>query len=421
MKKQLMLSAAALTLFTAGVPVLAETAPNGADVITVGDKRNSSSDAVDVASWQSWMKQTDFDKLKQAGVKTIIVKATEGTTYTNPYMKSSLKMARQAGLNVAIYHYSQYRSQEGARAEAKYLVKTLQDAGLGENTLVFNDLEDANTYKGLTKEQVVANTNAFFDELFKQGYSNMGLYTFVSYPNRAALEEILGKEDTWLAQYPFKPTANNAFEIKHRNDGYGAWQFSSSARIQNGSTNQLIDVSKDYNGLLTSRASLSSTQRYNPITNQLTELNQQAVTTQSTVQEPATTQVTEPTTEFTTRVIATAAPTTEYTTRVIATAAPTTEAPVIQDQQLEPVTIESTTTAVTTSVTEAPTTTVTTTAAVVQEVAANAYNGDAELTTTTKEPRPLPKTGDTGSLLGLIGASGSGLIALLSRNRFRKN
>ena len=42
-------------------------------------------DAVDIASYQSWMTQADFNSLKTSGVKSIVVKLTEGTNYTNPY------------------------------------------------------------------------------------------------------------------------------------------------------------------------------------------------------------------------------------------------------------------------------------------------------------------------------------------------
>lgn len=40
---------------------------------------NLATDAVDVASHQSWMTQADFNALKAQGVKTIVVKLTEGT------------------------------------------------------------------------------------------------------------------------------------------------------------------------------------------------------------------------------------------------------------------------------------------------------------------------------------------------------
>lgn len=54
-------------------------------------------DAVDIASYQSWMTQADFNSLKTSGVKSIVVKLTEGTNYTNPYAANQIKMAQNAG------------------------------------------------------------------------------------------------------------------------------------------------------------------------------------------------------------------------------------------------------------------------------------------------------------------------------------
>lgn len=89
-----------LRSFVAAAPAV--SAPSNLDS---NDTSLPRKDAVDVASHQSWMTQADFNALKSAGVKTIVVKLTEGTWYTNPYAKSHMQMARNAGLNVATYHF----------------------------------------------------------------------------------------------------------------------------------------------------------------------------------------------------------------------------------------------------------------------------------------------------------------------------
>jgi hypothetical protein len=52
-------------------------------------------DAVDIASYQDWMVQSDFNQLKAQGVKTVIVKLTESTTYINPAAKAQIQMAKK--------------------------------------------------------------------------------------------------------------------------------------------------------------------------------------------------------------------------------------------------------------------------------------------------------------------------------------
>ena len=48
----------------------------------------------------------DFNAVKASGVTGVIVKATEGTGYTNPFYAQDMAGARAAGLDVAAYHLS---------------------------------------------------------------------------------------------------------------------------------------------------------------------------------------------------------------------------------------------------------------------------------------------------------------------------
>ena len=99
----------------------------GVPTIYSNDKSLPSRDVVDIASWQSWMTQNDFNLLKQQGIKAICVKITEGTSYKNPYAANQIKMARNAGLIVSVYHYSHFSSNAGAISEANFFAKTANE------------------------------------------------------------------------------------------------------------------------------------------------------------------------------------------------------------------------------------------------------------------------------------------------------
>lgn len=61
---------------------------------------------VDVSSWQHPADAPiDWSAVKRAGVEFAIVKATQGTTYVNPWLAEDLDGARAAGLLVGAYHY----------------------------------------------------------------------------------------------------------------------------------------------------------------------------------------------------------------------------------------------------------------------------------------------------------------------------
>lgn len=74
----------------------------------------------DVSSWQpdsdSW-----FRKLADLGVKAVVVKLTEGTTYQNPKAAAQLAAGRRMGMQVHAYHYAHFHNSAEAVAEGAFL------------------------------------------------------------------------------------------------------------------------------------------------------------------------------------------------------------------------------------------------------------------------------------------------------------
>ncbi len=227
---------------TAKVAAVAySAATTSTDVWTIGDTTRPRVDVVDVASYQSAMTQSDYNKLKAAGVKTVIVKSTEGDSYTNPAALNQAKMANKAGLNVDFYHYATFNTSTEAKSEATNMASFLVKNNVSTKVLLFADMEDSSTYT----VNAEANLNAFWSTLNSYGYTNHGVYTSNTYLYRDAVIRTVGTSRVWRAQYPYTPSANNLW-----NTGDGAWQFSDTALLPSGSDyTGYIDVSIDYNGL----------------------------------------------------------------------------------------------------------------------------------------------------------------------------
>ena len=236
-------AATTATKATAKVAAVAYTAAttSSTDVWTIGDTTRPRVDVVDVASYQSTMTQSDFNKLKAAGVKTVIVKSTEGTDYTNPAALNQAKLANNAGLNVDFYHYATFSTADAAKSEATNMAGFLVKNNVSTKVLLFADMEDSSSYS----VNATANLNAFWSTLDSFGYKNHGVYTSNSYLYRDAVVKTVGQSRVWRAQYPYTPSANNLW-----NTNDGAWQFSDTALLPSGSDyTGYIDVSIDYNGL----------------------------------------------------------------------------------------------------------------------------------------------------------------------------
>lgn len=219
--------------------------PYGTDVFNIGDRSRSRVDAIDVASYQSNMTPADYKKVKKAGVKTVIVKLTEGASYTNPTALTQIKNAAAAGLNVDVYHYFTSSTISGSKKEANYLLNFLKKNKLSKKILIMNDVEDESTQT----TQIAANINAFWKILSSAGYKQHGIYTGGSYLYRDAAANTVGFKRTWKAQYPYHPKAGTNWQTD-----YGAWQFSPTAKIPNGNYTGYVDVEMDYANLFTKSA-----------------------------------------------------------------------------------------------------------------------------------------------------------------------
>ena len=215
------------------------------DAIYIGDRQYTRGDAIDVASYQSWLNQDDFNKLKQLGIKAVVVKLTEGQSYVNPAATKQINYAKNAGLTVSIYHYARFNDAATGYAEGQHVVNTMENLGLGQDTLVFADMEDHSTYSN----DVRGNLNSFWNALTAAGFNNRGVYTGGGYPYYEAAIATVGRAKTWWSQYPFVPTNNGYYEQEWRNLGYGAWQFSSTAYLPGRENMGALDLSIDFNGL----------------------------------------------------------------------------------------------------------------------------------------------------------------------------
>ena len=206
---------------------------------TIGDQSVPRTDVVDVSDWQNWMNQGHFNTLHSLGVKGAVVKVSEGTSYESPSAAAQIQYARNAGMTVSVYHYCRFGSTGGAVAEANYFANTLDKLNIGKEVNVIADLEGDDV-----SGNVGANLNAFWQTLSQRGYTHHAVYTGKYYNYSNAAIATVGKNRTWIAQYPFTPSANSLW-----NQDFGAWQYSSLAYLPGAS--KPVDVSVDYTGLLT--------------------------------------------------------------------------------------------------------------------------------------------------------------------------
>ena len=209
---------------------------------------------VDVSSHNGDISIGDYRTLANKGVGGVVVKLTEDIWYKNPNAENQIRNAQAAGLQVSTYHLSRYTSEEAARAEARFYIAAAQRLNLPKNTLMVNDFEDAKMQSNINR-----NTQAWVDEMRKNGYTNLMFYTSASWLDENNLRKKgpvntaqFGLQNFWVAQYPSpKLSVNDAKSLRY-NGKAGAWQFTSQAELLPGK--HFFDHSVDYTGRFTANA-----------------------------------------------------------------------------------------------------------------------------------------------------------------------
>jgi len=228
------------------------------------DTMRPQTDFIDIASHQGWMTQEDFNALKRFGVRGVVIKITQYTTYRNPEARKQIEYARKAGLFVSVYHYLNAFSDDGARREAEFCTNFARELGLDGNTIVVNDVEsdDDGALKGSNPTQV---SKVFEQRLRELGYGKVIHYTYANAIQSGKINpaELGGLSNMWIAHYPDNPLNT---DLLHTDSA--AWQWG-QVRFAGLSRDAGIDVNVDYkgifiNGVMSSSGDMPVYRIYNP-------------------------------------------------------------------------------------------------------------------------------------------------------------
>ena len=179
-----------------------------------------------------------FQAAKNAGVKAVIVKLTQGSAdgdaYVNPKAQAQINNARSVGLLVHGYHYARFYGDQDARNEAKWFTDHAKKFGLGPGSVMALDIEDKANAKYATSD-----ANAFLQAVKDAGYPKVDIYSMASWfwQGRLNAAQLIAK-NKWVANYGVsQPGVDNV----------GLWQFTSTYNIAGNE----VDMSYDFSGFYT--------------------------------------------------------------------------------------------------------------------------------------------------------------------------
>ncbi|MDQ1682647.1 MAG: lysozyme [Frankiaceae bacterium] len=164
------------------------------------------------------------------------IKATEGTTYTNPYLngcgghltQGDWVGTRLAGMARAAYHFARPSLPlSDAVNEAKFFVSVIGDQQQANTLAPVLDLEESG---GLTPAQLILWTQAWVDTVRNATGRVPIIYTYPNFWQYAmAGSEAFHSYPVWMADYR-APTVGPYLPVQGNWPSWSFWQFTSSAR-----------------------------------------------------------------------------------------------------------------------------------------------------------------------------------------------
>lgn len=155
---------------------------------------------IDVSAWQNVI---DFGEVKSEGVKIVYIKASEGTTYIDPYFERNYQKAKENGLYVGAYHYVRARNIKQAMNEAEFFASVIDG-----KTMDCKLAMDFESFGNLNKENINSIALAFLETLKRITNKEVLVYSN-TYNARNIFSGEITKYPLWIAQYGVsKPTIN---------------------------------------------------------------------------------------------------------------------------------------------------------------------------------------------------------------------
>lgn len=180
--------------------------------------KNSSLHGIDISKWQG---KIDFRRVKDAGIRVVYIKATQGTSYIDPDFERNYRDAEKEGLSIGFYHYVTARTAAEARNEARFFAAHIN--GKTQHAKPTMDFED---FGDLTRTEIREIALQFLISLEQETHHKPVIYSDAFNASHNFADDRLREYPLWIADYGVeRPDMEN---IWHH---WSGWQYTDHGRI----------------------------------------------------------------------------------------------------------------------------------------------------------------------------------------------
>lgn len=148
----------------------------------------------------------DFASVKNDGIAVVIIKATEGVDYVDPYLEHHYEGAKAEGLNIGFYHFMSERTSPTQQANDFW--NAIKDKEF--NVIPCLDIETNNM--GRSTEEISERCIEFLQQFKSLSGLDCMIYTG-GYFGRDSLDSRVKQYKGWIAHYGADKPMETGFEI----------------------------------------------------------------------------------------------------------------------------------------------------------------------------------------------------------------
>lgn len=182
-------------------------------------KKHKKLEGIDVSHWEG---RIQFQKLKEAGIRIVYIKATEGRSIVDPDFERNYREAEKENLHIGFYHYVTARDEKEAQAEAAFFYEKIKNKD--QHARPAMDFEE---FGDLSFQEVRNISLQFLKSLEARFRYRPVIYSDAANASHTFDDDRLRNYPLWIAQYGVsKPDMENIW--KH----WSGWQYTDSGRVR---------------------------------------------------------------------------------------------------------------------------------------------------------------------------------------------
>ena len=178
---------------------------------------SASYEGLDVSNWQG---NIDYAQVKSAGIEVVYIKASEGTTFKDPYFERNYANAKANGLKVGFYHFVTATNVQSAREQAQFFASVI--SGKTPDCKLAMDFEQFRG--GISVNEINEISKVFLETVQQLTGKEVVIYSNLNDAQRVFSRELANQYPLWVAYWGSESGLLNSSSNWQNWEG---WQYTS--------------------------------------------------------------------------------------------------------------------------------------------------------------------------------------------------